>query len=601
MKKVLFTMLVLLGIASSCTTEDEQNVQTDKANVCFELDVETVLKTRAISDGQGATQLMYGIFNEDGEVVVSKVVIDNAKELQTSNGYSMNISLAKGQSYNAVFWAQNPNCDAYTVTDDMKLTVNYDGLNNDELRDAFYAVTEKFTVEGNKTVSVVLRRPFAQVNVGAFPYDFEHAKEMGLDIATSSATFKNMPNQLDMLTGVATGDVEVNYSLNAIPTETLNVDVDEDGNNETYTYLSMSYILASATSTTHEMEFVFAEADGGSAADFKTVDMSEGLHVVPIQRNWRTNIVGQILSGNVSFNVKIDPIYEKETLHSAGLYYNFSNDVYIKDKVFAFNTLEAATFTSQNNTLIEMENVKFSGRVQYIALGEYRNKGNYVDFTNVMRNVVAENMIVDHPGIENVKAIDYMAPLFFLRGETTLYDCKFTGTTTTAVPFADNYGDMRTPLPYDCGVPNSCIAYFNNCEIGTMYAWSHSQITLKDSKVKYIRCSTHKWSNSAAHLTIDSGSEVDEIYVTSSGLAKRVKDDNGNWHWIDDPANQWAPSIIIKAGAKVKRLDMNGRLPYRDFTVNGAVERRLSVIIEDGAIIEEIVNAADEIPNAPTN
>ena len=137
MKKVLFTMLVLLGIASSCTTEDEQNVQTGKADVCFELDVETVLKTRAISDGQGATQLMYGIFNEDGEVVVSKVVIDNASGLQTSNGYSMNISLAKGQSYNAVFWAQNPNCDAYTVTDDMKLTVNYDGLNNDEFRDAF--------------------------------------------------------------------------------------------------------------------------------------------------------------------------------------------------------------------------------------------------------------------------------------------------------------------------------------------------------------------------------------------------------------------------------------------------------------------------------
>jgi hypothetical protein len=46
---------------------------------------------------------------------------------------------------------------------------------------------------------------------------------------------------------------------------------------------------------------------------------------------------------------------------------------------------------------------------------------------------------------------------------------------------------------------------------------------------------------------------------------------------------------------------MNGRLPYRDITVNGAVERSLSVIIEDGAIIEEIVNAADEIPNAPTN
>jgi hypothetical protein len=46
---------------------------------------------------------------------------------------------------------------------------------------------------------------------------------------------------------------------------------------------------------------------------------------------------------------------------------------------------------------------------------------------------------------------------------------------------------------------------------------------------------------------------------------------------------------------------MNGRLPYRDITKNGETVRTLSVIIEDGAIIEEIVNAADEIPNAPTN
>ena len=85
-----------------------------------------------------------------------------------------------------------------------------------------------------------------------------------------------------------------------------------------------------------------------------------------------------------------------------------------------------------------MKNVTFSGRVQYIALGEYREKGSYVAFRNDLTNVVAKNMIVDHPGIENVKAIDYMAPLIFLRGVSTLNDCEFTGTTTTAGPLTDN-------------------------------------------------------------------------------------------------------------------------------------------------------------------
>ena len=116
-----------------------------------------------------------------------------------------------------------------------------------------------------------------------------------------------------------------------------------------------------------------------------------------------------------------------------------------------------------------------------------------------------------------------------------------------------------------------------------MYAWSHSQVTLKDTKVKYIRCSTHNQTVRDAHLTIDEGSVVDEIFVTSTGLAKKSKDENGKYHWIDDEENRWAPSLIIKAGAEVKVLNMNGRSRY---DTNG----NLDVIIEAGANIGEIIN-----------
>ncbi|MBQ8865460.1 MAG: hypothetical protein IJ020_04920 [Bacteroidaceae bacterium] len=584
MKKLHLFLLAMCAFMFACTNEQE-SVSPETVEVSFCLDVENLPVTRAISDGTGATQLMYGVFNEAGELIISKNVVNNVTALLTQEGYKMSVSLTKGQSYKAVFWAQNPNCEAYTVSDDMQLTVNYEGINNDEARDAFYAATEIFKVEGTRTIGVVLKRPFAQVNVGAFPFDFEHAAEQGVDIATSSANIQNVPNQLNMFTGEATGEVEVNYSLNTIPEEELVVDVDNNGVTESYVYLSMSYLLASPTSSTHAMSFVFAEADGSNPIDFNT-----GLESVPVCRNWRTNIVGQFLTGDISFNVKIDPIYEGETINSAGLYYNFSEDILIEDKVFAFNTDEAATFTSQNNNLLTFNDVTFSGRVQFIAFGEYRDKGNYINFTNVLNRVVAKDMVVDHPGIENVKAIDYMCPLVFLRGVNTVNDCEFTGTTTTAVPFPDNYGDMREPLPYDCGVPNNCAAVFNNCVVDRLYAWSHSMITLNDTKLKYIRCSTHHNSFADAHLTVGPGTVVDEIFVTSSGLAKRAKDENGQYHWIDDPANRWAPSIIVKAGAVVKRLDMNNR-PSLDKYGN------LSVIIEEGATVGEIVNAIDEIPN----
>jgi hypothetical protein len=101
--------------------------------------------------------------------------------------------------------------------------------------------------------------------------------------------------------------------------------------------------------------------------------------------------------------------------------------------------------------------------------------------------------------------------------------------------------------------------------------------------MKYIRCSTHHNSNPKAHLTIDAGSVVDEIVVTSTGLAT-FKTIDGKKTLV---AKQWAPSLIIKAGATVKRLDMNGRQSIDKYG-------NLSVIIEEGAVVEEIVNAIDE-------
>ena len=577
MRRVLFSMFAICALLASCAPEKEPVDSGAVAEVMFALDVETITSTRAISDGSGATQLMYGVFSDEGELVIGKAVKNDVTSLLSDAGYSMSISLAKGQSYRVVFWAQNPECDAYTVSDDMQLTINYEGVNNDELRDAFFGVTETFKVEGNRTVKVVLKRPFAQVNVGAFPFDLEHVKEQGVDIATSSALIKGVANQLNMLTGEASGEVEVNYSLNTIPAEDLLVDVDEDGNNEVYSYLSMSYLLASPQTTTHDMAFVFAEADGSKPADFTS-------SFVPIQRNWRTNIVGQILTGDIAFVVKIDPIYDGETINSGGLYYNFSEDTVIEDKYFAFNTNEAATFTSENNNKLTFNDVTFSGKVQYIAFGEYRDKGSYVEFTNELNNVVAKDMMVTHSkGITNVEPIDYMAPLIFLRGESVINNCTFTGAHCKPdMPlYPDHWGDLHKVLPYDCGVPNGGVAVFNNCEISRMYAWSHVQITINNSHIEYIRCSTHNNSQHDSNLTIGEGSEVDTIFVTSSDLAKRIKDENGKTHW--NPNNMWSPSLIIKSGAKVGVLNMNGRSRYDK---NG----NLDVIIEEGAIVGEILN-----------
>lgn len=587
MKKAnLFAVVLLCAMAlAACSKSEEPTpVIEEMIDVAFTLNTENAIQTRAISDGTGADQLMFGVFDQEGNVILPKAVKNNVTNLLSTAGHSMTISLAKGHTYKVAFWAQDADCTAYTVSDDMKVSIDYTGINNDETRDAFFATTEPFTVDQSTTISVTLKRPFAQVNVGAFPYDYELAQHLGVDITKSSATIEGLANELNLFDGSVSGDegVSATYSLSTIPAEELKVDVDEDGTPETYVWLSMSYILADKASTTHNMSFTFADADGNNATTF-----GDALGLVPIQRNYRTNIVGQMLTGTISFSIKIDPIYEGETINSAGLYYNFSEDTTIKDKVFAFNTNEAATFTSENNNLITMENVTFSGKIEQIAMGEYRDKGNYVQFRNDLTNVVAKNMVVTHPvGIANVETIDYMAPLIFLRGVNTLKDCEFTGTTSIAPDKADYNGKVHKVIAYDCGVPNGCAATFDNCTVDAMYAWSHSQITLKDTKIKYLRCSTHNQSDSSAHLTIDDGSVVDEIVVSSTGLAKFATIDGKKTLTADI----WAPKLIIKAGAHVKKLDMNGRSRWNKIQGSDEWESMPDVIIEDGAIVDEIIN-----------
>ena len=599
MKKANLFAVVLLcaAVLASCSKSEEPTpVIEEMIDVTFSLSTENAIQTRAISDGTGADCLMFGVFDDEGTIILPKAVKNNVTGLTSTAGHSMTISLAKGHTYQVAFWAQDADCTAYTVSDDMKVSIDYTGINNDEARDAFFATTEPFTVDQSTTIGVTLKRPLAQVNVGAFPFDYEQAQHLGVDITRSSATVKGIANVLNLYDGTVSGETEVSYSLSTIPAEDLLVDVDEDKTPETYVWLSMSYILADKASTTHTMSFVFADADGNNVTTF-----GDGLGAVPIQRNYRTNIVGQILTGAISFNIKIDPIYEGETINSAGLYYNFSEDTTIENKVFAFNTHEAATFTTENESLITLNNVTFSGKVQYIAFGDYWKVGNevIVPFKNVLNNVVAKNMVVTHSkGINNVQPIDYMAPLVFLRGETTLTDCEFTGTTSIAPDITDYNGNVQPVIAYDCGVPNDCVATFNNCTVDAMYAWSHSQITLKDTKVKYLRCSTHNQSQAESHLTIDAGSVVDEIVVTSSGLAKFVTIEGKKTLTAD----LWAPKLIIKAGAHVKKLDMNGRSRWNYNTIEGerVYESAPDVIIEAGAVVDEIINEnTTDVPPTP--
>lgn len=319
-KKLFLGMFAAAGmlLATSCSNDELDVVQSgNEAQVTFSLGLEGGIATRAISDGKSADVLMYAVFDKNGERINT---IQKVSKTGVTFPTTENITLAKGQTYKVAFWAQDNDCKAYTVSDDMNVTVNYandeNKVNNDETRDAFFKTVE-FTVTGSTSIDVELKRPFAQINVGVTKEDWDAAVASGITIAQSSVVIKNAATSLNLLDGTVSGETEVSYSLANIPSDPaiLKVDTDGDGEKEEYNWLSMSYILPAeattgyAKTTMESLQYTFAPVSGNE------IVFANGLNSVPVQRNWRTNILGKLLTGDITFNITIDPVYDGDIIY----------------------------------------------------------------------------------------------------------------------------------------------------------------------------------------------------------------------------------------------------------------------------------------------
>jgi len=331
-KKLFFGLFAAASMlfATSCSNDELNAVQSEnEAQVKFSLGLEGGVSTRAISDGLSAKKLICAIYDANetllDEVVINDSAVDGNGQYVNTNAFQsgltdiVNVTLAKGQTYTIAFWAQNGGCSAYNTTDLKNVQVNYTSAsNNHEFRDAFFAA-KTFTVAGNAEIDVTLNRPFAQINVGVTEADWTAAVQSGIEIQKSSVVIKNAANAINLLTGAVSGEEEVTYALAAIPAkfttpEDLKVDHNADGDTddagETYKYLSMSYILVadgsangSAKANLESLAFTFNPASG------ENIIFKNGLNNVPVQRNWRTNILGKLLTGDVKFNITIDKNY----------------------------------------------------------------------------------------------------------------------------------------------------------------------------------------------------------------------------------------------------------------------------------------------------
>ena len=305
-KKLIFAMSAIVALfATSCQENDFIANSGATSTVAFTVSTPEIA-SRAYSDGTTATELQYAVYDETGAILPD--LTETEGEIHGST--TVELKLTTGNKYYVIFWAAEPNAP-YTVDLATKtMAVDYDGvLSNNENLDAFYAWKE-FIVTGAQTETIELKRPFAQLNIGTS--DYAASTSAGYTPEFSSVTVKNIYNTLNLWNGEVNNEVEVTFDYAAIKK-------DERFPVAGYEYLAMNYLLVASQKALVDIEFGYTETDE-AAAKTRTVGS------VPVQRNYRTNIYGQLLTSDVDINVEIKPAYDEPAHELVSGNYSFVAD-----------------------------------------------------------------------------------------------------------------------------------------------------------------------------------------------------------------------------------------------------------------------------------
>ena len=292
-----FAAAAMSVLALACAKEQVGPGEGAMVEATFSVDVPGVeVSTKGLSDAASVNELVFDAFRslndtEPIEGLRQVVAVENGRA-------TIQVKLIKGQNYRFVFWAQKANNGYYNTDNLSNITVDYkNALANDSSLDAFFAKEEVTNVQNPISKTIILKRPFAQVN-----YVTKEELSEGLYIKESQITVKNALTSFNplrnKLSGAKDAQQDVTFQFNAVPTEKLLI------NGTEYNYLATAFILAKSDNSKDivDVEAKFKTNNGRSV----TVS-TPGL---PCQRNYRTNVIGNFMSVDGTYNVEIDSAFK---------------------------------------------------------------------------------------------------------------------------------------------------------------------------------------------------------------------------------------------------------------------------------------------------
>ena len=359
MKKLIYCALALAAglFATSCMQENLEPVQGG-STVTFTVSVPEVA-TKAIGDGSDINNLLYAVYRTEednvkdaiAELSSSQLVYcinpldpkgddEQPKETYFTDGKAhISLELIKNQKYLVLFWAQHG--ETWVSGEDFDLTnITYPahtednpGLANSNNYEAFAGVAYVGEVTGSCSKNATLYRPFAQINLAT-----NNPENYQVDIKQSKVVIENALPIFNVATMHATGEATtVVYDYNANP----------DGKFNGYDhYVAMNYIFANPIEDPFTVKVTCTIDTEEHGAGIETV-----IDNVPVAQNYKTNIVGNLLTANVDYTVALTEGW-----------YTPDNTVEVKTISTAQELVEAVAELNDNEAG-ETTNIKLDGDI----------------------------------------------------------------------------------------------------------------------------------------------------------------------------------------------------------------------------------------------
>ena len=310
MKKTVFILFAAALAFAGCNKSVEEGAG-ETVSASFQISTEMTTKATLDGDGQGVNvnRFIMEVWHVTGsgasqvsELYTRQVKYGNQITAGTdiSNPAKTNftVSLVKGQDYDLLFWADkgdDQGADVYYNTSDLHNVVLGAYTGNDDRRDAFSQCVTLINVTSDPSTSVQLERPFAQLNIITQDID---------DIEANSGTVKVVPDEISVaFTAPTVFNVKTQEaSASAAFTSNVAPYYSTVGSQTEHYTLSMDYILASKNQ--QDVKDVELTAKKNS-----TVLNTQTFSNIPLQRNYRTNILGNLLTTTGVFTVETAPAW----------------------------------------------------------------------------------------------------------------------------------------------------------------------------------------------------------------------------------------------------------------------------------------------------